>query len=329
MRDVRVTKAAGSLLVGLAALTVLSGRFAQPLAPGKNAGPFVATAQAAGPDKTNAAPQDPLADLNKAFRVAYARALQEVVRQTDPVILTKGDHAILFHRGQRTEVRVVPEQYHTFKALSHIPLAVYALLAPYGEGEISEARLKDLRDYRARLDGASEALRGLLPEACMDRQRQIITASQRFLAGVVEQKRVKNDELIAFTRKMGPLVLANAAEAARVELDALNKQVQAWKAEMTPEEWRRLVVVVTGSAMPRKGNLDTQYFARLFGEPGEGPRIIYAEGLFEESRALSLLGTYRFDADIGFAFFDDRRRMHRDLLEDAAAEYLKTLSFDR
>src|SRR5262249_30248401 len=140
----------------------------------------------------------------------------------------------------------------------------------------------------------------------------------------LERKSNKNEGLIAFTRKLGPLVLANAADAARAEIDSLHKQVTAWKAEMTPQEWDRLHVVITGSALPRKGNLATQYFARLLSEPGEGARIIYAEGLFEEERALNLLGTYRFDTDIGFAFFDDKMRMHRDLLDDGAAQYLKT-----
>ena len=44
-------------------------------------------------------------------------------------------------------------------------------------------------------------------------------------------------------------------------------------------------MLILGSALPRKNNLATQYFARLLGEPGEGPRIIYTESIFEEPRA--------------------------------------------
>jgi hypothetical protein len=66
----------------------------------------------------------------------------------------------------------------------------------------------------------------------------------------------------------------------------------------------------------------TQYFARLLGENGEGKRIVYAESIFEESRALNLLGAHLLDTRIGSAFFDDAGRMHRDLLSDAAREYL-------
>jgi hypothetical protein len=321
----RITKIGLSLSLGLALFAAVA---TSELSKSLHRDAVVGTARADQPAKSEPDATYALAGLNKSFRVAYAKARQEILRQGGPVILTSGDNVVLLRDGKRTEVRVVPENYHTLKAVAHIPLATYALLAPYDEGELSEPRLKDLQSYRSQLDGTFKALEGHLPEAMLGRQQQIIAAAQQFLDGVLERKALKHDELIAFTRKMGPLVLANAADAARAEIDALHKQVSAWKADMTPQEWNRLQVIVIGSAMPRKGNLDTQYFARLLGEAGEGPRIIYAEGLFDETRALNLLGTHRFDTDIGFAFFDDKKRMHRDLLEDGAADYLKTMKLD-
>ena len=94
---------------------------------------------------------------------------------------------------------------------------------------------------------------------------------------------------------------------------------------MPVTEWKRLTVVVMGRQLPRKDNLAVQYFARLFGEPGEGRRIIYAEALFDEAKALDLLGTHLVDTRIGEAFFADPQRMHRDLLGEAAKVHLDTL----
>ena len=74
--------------------------------------------------------------------------------------------------------------------------------------------------------------------------------------------------------------------------------------------------------MPRRDNVGTQYFARLLGEKGEGKRVLYAEAIFDEARALNLLGTKLIDTRIGEDFFDDPLRMHRDLLGDAARAYL-------
>ena len=84
-----------------------------------------------------------------------------------------------------------------------------------------------------------------------------------------------------------------------------------------------------GSPMPRRGNVATQYFGRLLGVQGECERIVYAESIPEEARALNLLGTHLLDTEIGAVFFEDPRRMHRDLLADAAEAYLDEMNFAR
>ena len=101
--------------------------------------------------------------------------------------------------------------------------------------------------------------------------------------------------------------------------------MKAWRKLLSAEEWGRLKVIVCGSQMPRRENLAVQYFAKLLGEKGEGTRILYAEALFEQEKVLRLLGTHLQDRDIAQAFFDDPLRLHRDLLADGAAEYLRTL----
>jgi len=83
-----------------------------------------------------------------------------------------------------------------------------------------------------------------------------------------------------------------------------------------------------GSQMPRRGNLDVQYFAHLLGLKGEGPRLTYAEALWEEPAALRLLATRLVDKEVGRMFFDDDQRMFRDLLADAAAEYPRTFKVE-
>jgi hypothetical protein len=87
-------------------------------------------------------------------------------------------------------------------------------------------------------------------------------------------------------------------------------------------------VIVIGSQMPRRGNLDVQYFAHLLGLKGEGPRLTYAEGLWEEPAALRLLGTRLADQEPGRLFFNDDQRLARDLLADGATEYLQTFKVE-
>jgi hypothetical protein len=256
-----------------------------------------------------------------------ARCRQRLVNRSGPVILIDGDNLVLLHNGKRREAKVVPDVYHTLKAVSHVPLAVYVMLVPLEDAPLDKECLEGLRAYRQRVVQAELSLkdRGLSEESLL-RQHEIIRAALRFLDFALDKKQVTADELCKFTRDLGSKLLANAADAAHAELDGLDKQVRAWRATLTANEWKELHVVIMGSALPRQGNLATQYFAHLLGEKGEGRRIVYAESIFEEAPALNLLGTHLLDTRIGSAFFDDAERMHRDLLSDAAREYLKRIS---
>ena len=78
--------------------------------------------------------------------------------------------------------------------------------------------------------------------------------------------------------------------------------------------------------MPRTNNLAVQYFSKLLGVKGEGIKITYAESVFQQKRAMQILGTSLLDAQIGEGYFGDPWRMHRDLLGNAAAVYLDGIS---
>jgi hypothetical protein len=287
--------------------------------------PLGPTAHAAEPAKAEPA-ADVLASLNDTFRAAYRQTRADLLARSGLVILVEGDNLVLKRDGHRTEVEYTPHLYHELKGVAHVPLAVYVLLA---DGPLTEERLTALRRYREQADAARATLekRGFSAES-LKRQQQIFATSLAFLDKALERKQVSIDELTAFAREVAPLVLADAAESARLQIDALHAQVKAWRKQMSADEWQRLHVVVMGSAMPRKGHIAVQYFAKLLGETGEGRRIVYAEALWDEGKALDLLGTHLLDTDIGAVFFKDDQRMHRDLLADATTEYLQKLTFE-
>ncbi len=272
---------------------------------------------------------DPLVELNSRFRAAYAQARKELLAKQGPVIIADGDNVILLRRGQRTEVKVTT-MADIVKPIGHTPVAIHALLASTGEAELSKERLTDLRFIRELIEPAAKSLAGRgLPQDIYQLQTQILDESAKFLDGVLANKKVKSEELLTFTRKLGPLLLTSTAYAASTQLDEMHKQVMTWKAGMTAAEWRQLRVLIPGSSAPRKDNLRTQYFVRLLGEKAEDERIMYAEALFDESRALNLLGSYQLDTVIGSDFFKDPGSMHRDLLADGAAAHLKQMKFDQ
>jgi hypothetical protein len=271
-------------------------------------------------------PADVLRTLNDASRATYRSAKERALTRGGPVLLVEGDLLVLKYGGTRTAATYTPAMYHDLKSISHVPLALYSLLSFRPNGPFSDSILYDLKHYRAQVVAAREALgQRTFSDDQLRRQRQILSLSLKFLDDVLDNKQVDGPALREFTRSVRPLLTANAAEAAAAQLDALHALVTKWRQNLTAPEWKQLTVVVMGPQLPRKDNLAVQYFARLLGEPGEGQRIIYAEALFDEARALDLLATHRVDTGIGEAFFQDAGRMHRDLLGDAARNYLDKL----
>jgi hypothetical protein len=270
---------------------------------------------------------DALATLNEASRAAYSRAKESALANAGPVILVEGDNLVLKKGSERLEVLYTPPIYHALKTFAHIPLALDVMTSAFAAIEsLGDPALTELRDYRKLVEVAAAVIpsHGFDGEQ-IERQRKIVAGCLRFIDSVLETRRCDGDMRIAFTRGMTPLVMFNLSEAARAALDAMHRQVATWKAAMSLTEWHRVSVIVMGSAMPRQGNLAVQYFARLLNQPGEGPRITYAESLYDEPKALSLLATHLVDTQVGVDFFNDATRMHRDLQCDVASEYVRLL----
>jgi len=268
---------------------------------------------------------DSLTALNDAFRQAYADARRRVLAGDGPLLIVNGDTAALVRGGRRSDAPINVPRYHLVKTIAHIPLAVYVALTP-GEGPLDAARLKTLEDLRRLIPPARAALDGVgFSSEILARQGQIIRESMNFLDEVIGQQKYARKDLQAFTRRMAPLVMANVADATRAQLDSLHAQVTAWRRDMTPPEWEAMHVLIVAAHMPRDQSLHIQYFARLLHEPVEGRRIVVAESLWEEPKAMDLYGTHLLDGSIGQAFFGEPMRMHRDLLADAARDYLRKI----
>jgi hypothetical protein len=124
---------------------------------------------------------------------------------------------------------------------------------------------------------------------------------------------------------MAPTILADAAEAARLQLDALDADMRPWWAGLSEEERASAYVLVLGPKTPREGNLAYTYFVNLVGREETGRRVVYAEGAFDEAAADRLLATLATDRRLSADFFVDERRMERDILADGAAERVMEL----
>jgi hypothetical protein len=270
--------------------------------------------------------RDALVSLNDTFRATYRETRAWRLSRLDPVVIVQFDDLHLIRAGQTRTERFTPPIYHEYKAIAHIPLALYMKLAPLPGRPFDKATLDWLTAYLKQIQAAAKSLDGRpgwTPEQ-LALHRKIAAESEKFIEKIGGAEQVSEDDLTNYARAMRPLVLASADAAAKAQLDGLHALVTKWRAELGPR-WTHVDVVVLGPKQPRPGNVQYEYFKRAMGPGAEGRRLWYAEGIFDKDGGYTLLGTILIDRGASITFFNDPKRLERDLLADAAQKHLNRL----
>ena len=128
--------AAAALLFSLAACANTAGN--EPAAPAK----------------------DNLTTLNDTFRAAYKDTRAWAIAKSDPVIVVQFDDLHLVRAGAVKTERFTPPIYHEYKAIAHIPLALYVRLARYPGRPFDKEMLDWLTGYLKQVQAAGASLDG-------------------------------------------------------------------------------------------------------------------------------------------------------------------------
>jgi hypothetical protein len=271
-------------------------------------------------------PAGPLAELNQAALDAYRHGRQARIERASPIIVVAFDDLVFIRDGRRERVTYTPALYHHLKSTAHLALGIHGAAGPWAGGPLDPGARDQLGRLRQAARNVEGALDGLaLPPDRIDRQRRLLAAGIGQIDRLLARGTVDAAELIAYGRAMAPLLLANADDAARVQLDGLHAAVEPWRASLSDAEWRRLIVVVLGAKTPRPGNVQLEYFAYAMGRETIDRRLIYAEGLFDVEAGLRLVGTLLSDRAAGQDVFGEEGRLERDFMADGAQAHLLRL----
>lgn len=270
--------------------------------------------------------QDFLVDLNRTALGAYHQGRQALFDHTSPILVVAFDELVLRREGVETRERFTPPLYHQLKSISHLALGIHGALRPSVGRPVDQAlrdRLASLREKAGIVSGRLGEIG--LPPALLERQRRFLGMSLAVLDRVTAAAIVDEAAVQEYGRSVAPLLLANAADAARVQLDGMHELLQRWRSQLTPEEWQRLYVVVLGAKTPRAGNVQFEYFAYALGRDAVDKRLVYAEGIFDVEGGLRVLATLIADRAAGRDVFNEEGRLERDFLADGAQAHLLRL----
>ena len=273
---------------------------------------------------------DAFLKLNNFFRKSYANTRQQVIEKYSPVIAYVDGGLLFIRKGQKPRwENITPALYTELKTVSHVPLALFVMLGLEKEGRLSAMKLKELKDYFILLNAAYKTVKG---RSFTNKQQEKEQFTQLDLAIDLVNKCLRTNKLIhedlkVFLQKSRPLLEKNVLGATAAQIDAAHKYTKEFYQQLSDEEKKKLMVLVSGPKAARKEHAITQYFAKVLNVKGEGARILYMESVFSRKGLMRNFGTFMLDSKAGEAFFDDRWRVQRDLLSDAAKYYLSTMSF--
>ncbi len=257
-------------------------------------------------------------DLNAAARESYAAARALALKSDQPVFLVT-DTVTLIRGEDLGSLPYSPPPYHELKSISHLPLGVYSASIGRLEHPTDQRWMERFKTLLSQIDRAEADLtKASFTEAQKGRQQNILSLSRAYLDDVLRRQNIDSASAIHYARIVAPLLLANAADAANVQIDALDQAVRELSKKLKPGEFEKAIAVITGPKTAREGNLQFQYFVYAFGPESAGTRVLYMESIFDREAALGVLRTVLNDRMASQAFFGDTFRLERDLMADGA-----------
>ena len=257
-------------------------------------------------------------DLNAAARESYGAARELALKSDQPVFLVT-DTVTLIRGEDLGSLPYSPPLYHELKSISHLPLGVHSASIGLLESPTKQPWIERLRTLVKNVDIAEADLaKASFTEAQRVRQQKILSLSRAYIDNVLSRENVDMASITRYSRALAPLLLANAADAANVQIEALDQAVRELSKKLKPGEFEKALAVITGPKTPREGNLQFQYFVYAFGPGSAGSRVLYMESIFDREAALGVLRTVLNDRVASQAFFGDTYRLERDLMADGA-----------
>jgi hypothetical protein len=257
-------------------------------------------------------------DLNAAARESYAAARALALKSDQPVFLVT-DTVTLIRGEDLGSLPYTPSQYQYLKSISHLPLGVFSASIGLLENPMDKSWMDRLRILLNELNSAQADLsKASFTELQRVRQQNILSLSRTHLDAILMSGNTNIASINHYSRTLAPLLLANAADAANVQIEALDQAVRELSKKLKPGEFEKAIAVITGPKAPREGNLQFQYFVYAFGTGSAGTRVLYMESVFDREAALGILRTVLNDRVASQAFFGETYRLERDLMADGA-----------
>ncbi|HEX8481783.1 MAG TPA: hypothetical protein VF650_07775 [Allosphingosinicella sp.] len=218
-------------------------------------------------------------DVDTAMRGNYDALRAKVAANLSPVIVIQpdlgGGSYTLVWQGKQTTTYPVSHLFQMVKSISHLPLGIYAILAPYLKGARTTDWAPDLAVFR---DVAAAALASVgqakLPpraeRACVD----ILSKAIDFMDRTLEEGDFTIAGFKQFSSSAHESILINMSFAAEALVSGIEPRLAEWREEMGEQAWKDLYVVILAIWTTESQNQHYEILKRVMYQKTVAERLI-------------------------------------------------------
>lgn len=241
--------------------------------------------------------------------------------------------------------RVIPvgPAFEINKSLSHMVLAVFAIISPYFMNPSSVSWRAPLRDFQQRSQDVLFLLNkhGISGDIGMTNEeiilaRDILTRVNSYVDLVSNAALVDHEGFRKFANGLAPFIERCMRRAAEAHAEDTIRALKKLKSELGDEEWRKTYVIIPTVWPVSLYNIRLQALEKVMPFEQIKTQVLIVEGTTSEEQARTTLGRIVADravAELVWGGMDDKSmkdhlfslQTRRDLLSSAAQEQLKSV----
>ncbi|CAF2052642.1 unnamed protein product [Rotaria magnacalcarata] len=167
-----------------------------------------------------------LNNFNKNFLDSYKQIRSYILTTIDPLIITKEDTLILYHRDHQTSIHISVQLYHHINSISHIAFTIYLKLftIKLNNRNLSFKELKNLKSYLQEIHVNQRSLNisdFSSSNELFQVQLDIINLSTQFIRSLIRSKQLNMTKSKEYCLKATKLASINIRHGTRIQIDHL------------------------------------------------------------------------------------------------------------
>lgn len=188
-------------------------------------------------------------DIDLHMRRSYAALKSDLILKLSPVIIvnndSRGGEYTLIHNGVQESVQPVSQVFEMTKSISHVPLGIFSIIAPYLKAPSIGGWQAPLKEFAVTLTTALEHLKhAQMPENAEVASKRILKRSLAFIEKSLKAGDFSIKGFEKYAASVFDAIRVNMQYASMAQIEAVNTLIGSWKAKVGEQEWKKLYTVV-------------------------------------------------------------------------------------